>query len=154
MANIKKEIESLRAKIARLEKEQKKAEQQEKALSTVRDQIDKLLTENGLNLETYIRSNYAQISRVVAKIEREKGKQATPSATSVSKKKRVAKKRVSRRKKPHLTVKIPAGKYGNLPSAPDQVFEVKEKGPRPKALKSYAEEVGLETFFQQCRLEA
>ncbi|MEJ2694328.1 MAG: hypothetical protein P8166_15145, partial [Candidatus Thiodiazotropha sp.] len=69
-------------------------------------------------------------------------------------KKKVAKKRVSRRKKPNFTVNIPAGKYGNLPSAPDQVFEVKEKGPRPKALKSYAEEVGLEAFFQQCRLEA
>jgi septation ring formation regulator EzrA len=153
MANITKEIESLRAKIARLEKEQKKAEQQEKALNSVRDQIDKLLKENGLNLEVYIRSNYTQISRVVAKIEREKGKQTTTPTASISKKKKVAKKRVSRRKKPNFTVKIPAGKYGNLPSAPDQVFEVKEKGPRPKALKAYAEEVGLEAFFQQCRLE-
>ena len=47
MANIKREIETLRAKIARLEKEQKKAEQQEKALAAVQGQIDKLLKDHG-----------------------------------------------------------------------------------------------------------
>ncbi|MCU7916277.1 MAG: hypothetical protein KZQ65_10395 [Candidatus Thiodiazotropha sp. (ex Gloverina cf. vestifex)] len=52
-----------------------------------------------------------------------------------------------------MTIKIPAGKYGNLPAEPDKVFNVKEKGPRPKALKSYAEEIGLEAFLAQCRLD-
>lgn len=152
MANIKREIESLRAQIARLEKEQKKAEAKERALAAVQDQFDKLLKENGLNLEAYLRANYTQISRILAKIEREKGTDGETRAKRVGKKKTAAKKRRAGSKRPSRRVKIPAGKYGNLPAAPDQVFEVKEKGPRPKPLKAYAEEVGLEAFFEQCRL--
>jgi hypothetical protein len=153
MANIKKEIESLKMKLARLEKEQQKAEAQEKALAVVQEQIDKLLKDNDLSLEAYIRSNQVQVSRIMAKIEREKiaGTGEAPVKRS-SKKKAAAKKRAARSKKPTRTVKIPAGQYGNLPGSPDQVFEVKEKGPRPKLLKTYAEEVGLETFLAQCRL--
>lgn len=153
MANIKREIESLRAKIARLEKEQEIAEQQERALAVVEEQIDKLLKDNGLSLEAYIRSHYAQVSRIVAKIEREKTAHTAEPAKGAGKKKSVAKKARARGKKPSLTVKIPAGKYANLPAAPDQVFVVKEKGPRPKILKAYAEEIGLESFFEQCRLD-
>ncbi len=153
MPNIKREIDSLRAKIARLEKEQKKAEQQEKALAAVQGQIDKLLKDNGLNLETYIRSQYVQISRVFAKIEREKGSLATTPKKQAGKKKSVARKRRTGGKKPSLSIKIPAGKYTHVPTAPDRVFEVKEKGPRPKLLKAYAEKVGLEAFFEQCHLE-
>jgi uncharacterized protein (UPF0335 family) len=155
MANIKKEIESLRAKIARLEEEQKKTEQQEKALAAVQSQIDKLLNDNEISLETYIRSQYAQFKRIVSKIEREKEKQvSTEPPKRVTKKKGSTKKRRIRSKKPSLSIKIPAGKYGNLPAVPEQVFDVKEKGPRPKVLKAYAEEVGLETFLEQCRLES
>jgi septation ring formation regulator EzrA len=152
MANIKKEIESLKTKLARLEKEQQKAEAQEKALAVVQEQIDKLLKDNDLSLEAYIRSNLAQVSRILAKIEREKNTDAEAPAKRSSKKKAAGKKRAARSKKPTRTVKIPAGQYGNLPGSPDQVFDVKEKGPRPKLLKTYAEEVGLETFLAQCRL--
>jgi hypothetical protein len=153
MASIKKEIESLRAKIARLEEEQIKAEQREKALAVLQQQIDKLLKENNLSLEDYIRGNFAQVNRIVAKIEREKGKQAPASPKGRVGKKKASVKKRSRSKKVKVSVKIPAGKYANLPSAPDKVFDVKEKGPRPKALKEYAEEVGLEAFFNQCRIE-
>jgi hypothetical protein len=153
MANITKEIASLRAQIARLEKEQKQAEEREKALAAVQSQIDALLKQHGLTLETYIRSNFAQISRIMAKIEREKGKQGSAPATRKEKNKTVAKKRRARSNRT-TSIKIPAGKYGNLPTAPDKHFEVKEKGPRPKLLKAYAEEVGLETFLKQCRLES
>ncbi|MEJ2393967.1 MAG: hypothetical protein P8Z77_04155 [Candidatus Thiodiazotropha sp.] len=152
MANIKREIESLKAKLARLEKEQQKAEAQEKALAVVQEQIDKLLKDNDLSLEAYIRSNQVQVSRILAKIEREKNAGAEAPAKRSSKKKAAGKKRSARSKKPTRTVKIPAGQYGNLPGSPDQVFEVKEKGPRPKLLKTYAEEVGLEIFLAQCRL--
>ena len=152
MASIKKEIESLRAKIARLEAEQKKAEQREKALATLQEQIEKLLEENDLSLEDYIRSNLSQVSRIMAKIGREKEKQAPVAAKPNRKKKASAKKGRGRSVKPKVSVKIPAGKYGNLPNAPDKVFDVKEKGPRPKALKEYAEEVGLQAFFDQCRI--
>ena len=153
MSNLKKEIDSLRAKIARLEREQKKAEEQEKALAGVQIQIEKFLKESGVSLETYIRSNLAQVSRIVAKIDREKTKKPSAEQKQSGKKRAVTKKRRARAKKPSLSVRIPAGKYGNLPNAPEQIFEVKEKGPRPKALKAYAEEVGLEAFFKQCRLE-
>ncbi|MEJ2593114.1 MAG: hypothetical protein P8178_17305 [Candidatus Thiodiazotropha sp.] len=153
MASIKREIESLRAKIARLEKEQKKAEQQQKALEAVQGQIDKTLKDNGLTFEAYVRSNYLPISRIMAKVEKEKARQETPAKHKrASKKKAVSKKRGAR--KARITVKIPAGKYGNLPADPEQVIEVKEKGPRPKILKSYAEEVGLEEFLKQCRLDS
>ena len=153
MASIKKEIESLRAKIARLEKEQKKAEEREKALGAMQDQIGKLLKENGLSLEDYIRGNFAQINRIVSKISREKTKQAPAATSGRASKKRTTAKKHAGSKKPKLDVKIPAGKYSNIPTAPDKVFEVKEKGPRPKLLKAYAEEIGLEAFFSQCRMD-
>ena len=88
----------------------------------------------------------------MAKIGREKEKQAPVAAKPNRKKKASAKKGRGRSVKPKVSVKIPAGKYGNLPNAPDKVFDVKEKGPRPKALKEYAEEVGLQAFFDQCRI--
>jgi hypothetical protein len=153
MASITKEIESLRAKLAQLEEEQKKAEQQEKALANVQSKIAEILQENGLNLEAYIRSNYTQISRILAKIEREKGKSAPPATKRTVKKRSATKARRGRSTKPIVSVKIPAGKYGNVPVAPEQVFEVKEKGKRPKILKAYAEEIGLENFLEQCRLD-
>ncbi|MEJ2610024.1 MAG: hypothetical protein P8179_07990 [Candidatus Thiodiazotropha sp.] len=150
MPNIKKEIESLKAKIARLEIEQQKAEEEAQAINTANEQIDKILSETGVSLEAYIGFNLKKFSRIVHKIE---GQQ--PDALKVSTQK-TTKKRGSRKgrraSKPTLTVKIPAGKYGNLPNQPDQIFEVKEKGPRPKLLKAYAEEVGLEIFLNQCRL--
>ncbi|MEW8053289.1 MAG: hypothetical protein AB2792_08830 [Candidatus Thiodiazotropha sp.] len=150
MANIKKEIESLRAKIARLENEQKKAEMVEKALASANGQIDKVLKDNGINFETYIRHNYKRVSRIVQKIEGQ-------TTTTKAKTKRSAKKKPARRgqrsAKAAATLKIPAGKYGNLPNNPDQIFEVKEKGPRPKILKGYAEEIGLEAFMSQCRID-
>ena len=88
----------------------------------------------------------------MARIEREKEKQAPAAIKPTRKKKASAKKGRGRSVKSKVSVKIPAGKYGNLPGAPDKVFEVKEKGPRPKALKEYAEKVGLQAFFDQCRI--
>jgi phage shock protein A len=115
MANITKEIETLRAKIAQLEDEQKKAEKQEKALATVTGQIDELLKESELNLEDYVRGNYAKINRIVTKIEREKAKSAPPPSKRATKKRASAKKRGVRGKAAKSTMKIPAGKYGIYP---------------------------------------
>lgn len=153
MASIKKEIETLRAKISRLEKEQKMAEQQKQALDKVQGQIDKILKDNGISFETYVRSHQALISRVLAKIERVRDKdkeKSTPKVKRVTKKAVAPKKR--RSQKGSAQIKIPAGQYGNLPADPDLRFEVKEKGPRPKALKAYAEEIGLEAFLTKCRI--
>jgi len=150
MSNIKKEIESLRAKIARLEEEQKKAEQQRKALVQARQQIDSVLKENGVSFEAYILSQQAQVSRVLQKLGDDTAKPDVKTKKRAGKKKAVAKPR--RSKKTAIVVKIPAGRYGNLPNDPDKVFDVKEKGPRPKQLKAYAEEIGLEAFLKNCRI--
>ncbi|MES9824041.1 MAG: hypothetical protein ABW127_06380 [Candidatus Thiodiazotropha endolucinida] len=150
MSNIKKEIESLRAKITRLENEQKKAEIVKKALVSANTQIDKILKDNGINFEAYIRHNYKRVSRIIQKIEGKSDK--TKAKTKRSTQKRSA-RRGQRIPKTAAAIKIPAGKYGNLPSNPDRVFEVKEKGPRPKLLKGYAEEIGLEAFMNQCRID-
>ncbi|MCU7929807.1 MAG: hypothetical protein KZQ90_03325 [Candidatus Thiodiazotropha sp. (ex Codakia rugifera)] len=150
MANIKKEIEGLRAKIARLEKEQKKAEAEKKALGTANGQIEKILKDNGISFEAYIRYNFKKASRFIHKIEAETGEVANKSKTSS--KKSVARRGRKSAKAKTATIKIPAGKYGNLPDNPDVIFEVKEKGPRPKVLKAYAEEMGIEAFLEKCRL--
>lgn len=150
MTNIKKEIESLRAKIVRLENQQKKAEMVEKALANANSQIDKILKDNGISFETYIQHNHKRVSRIIQKFDGQ-------TDNLKAKTKRPAKKKTSRKNrqgaKAAAAIKIPAGKYGNLPSNPEQVFEVKEKGPRPKVLKGYAQEVGLEAFLNQCRIE-
>ncbi|MCU7935048.1 MAG: hypothetical protein KZQ99_09230 [Candidatus Thiodiazotropha sp. (ex Dulcina madagascariensis)] len=150
MANIKKEIDSLKAKIARLEKEQEKAEQEKKALDAANSQIDKILKDHDISFEAFIRFHHKRASRIIHKVDGETGDGATQA-------KRAGKQRVARKsRKPantKATIKIPAGKYANLPSDPKQVFAVKEKGPRPKALKAYAQEIGLEAFLSQCRVE-
>lgn len=150
MSNIKKEIESLRAQIERLENEQKKAEMVEKALASVNTQIDKILKDNEITLEAYIQHNYKKVSRILQKIEVQTDQ--VKARTKRSTKKKTA-RRGKKAAKTTAAIKIPAGKYGNLPSDPELVFEVKEKGPRPKILKGYAEEIGLEAFLSQCRID-
>ncbi|MCU7795797.1 MAG: hypothetical protein KZQ75_01565 [Candidatus Thiodiazotropha sp. (ex Myrtea spinifera)] len=112
--------------------------------------IDKTLREKSISFEAYVRSNYLKIKRIVAKTEKEKAQSDTPPQRAI-KKRATGRRRKS--SKVTVTIKIPAGKYGNLPAEPDKVFNLKEKGPRPKALKSYAEEIGLEAFLAQCRLD-
>ena len=150
MSNIKKEIESLRAKIAHLENQQKKAEMVKKALANANSQIDKILKDNGISFDDYIRHNHKKVSRIIHKIEGKTDKLKAKTKRSTRKK---AVRRSRQGGKTAAAIKIPAGKYTNLPSNPDQVFEVKEQGPRPKLLKVYAQEVGLETFMDQCRIE-
>jgi prefoldin subunit 5 len=150
MANIKKEIESLRAKIAQLENQQKKAEMVERAVANANSQIDKVLKDNGISFEAYIRHNHKKVSRIIHKLGDQTDKLKAQAKRS-TKKKPARKSRQDA--KTTATIKIPAGKYANLPSDPEQVFEVKEKGPRPKPLKAYAQEVGLEAFMAQCRIE-
>ena len=150
MATRKKEIESLRAKILKLEQLQQKEENEKKALEETRQQILKILEDADVSFESFIRFNYKTVRRIITKLDKE---QATPAQSETKTvKRKVSTKRRRKNKKTQTTLKIPAGKYTNIPSTPDTVFEVKEKGPRPKALKSYAEEVGLEKFFEQCRV--
>ena len=150
MANIKKEIETLRAKIARLEEQQQREEAKTQTLTAIQTLIDKALKEEGLSYEAYVRDNYSQIKRIISKIDNEKG---LPDKARKTTQKRRSNKKRGRASQTKVSIKIPAGRYGNLPADPKATFQVKEKGPRPKLLKAYAVEVGLEAFLSQCRLD-
>lgn len=147
-----KEIEALRVQIAKLEEQQEREAQERKALEGTNQKIFDLLEQAGLSLEAFIRFNLKAAKRVMSKIEREEAKSVP--ATKAPAKKRVAKKAARRgaKRKVKTTVKIPAGKY-TIPTEPDRIFEVKDKGPRPKALKAHAEEIGLERFMTECRID-
>ena len=150
----KKEIDALRAQIAKLEQQQEKEEKERVALDETRDSILKILDDADVSFEAFVRFNYKTIRRIVTKIDREQVKPERPVKTATkTAKKQVVKKRRRKTAKPKAIVKIPAGKYTNIPSEPETLFEVKEKGPRPKVLKNYAEEVGLEQFLEQCRID-
>lgn len=122
----------------------------EKPLANANSRIDKALKDNGISFEDHIRHNYKRVSRIIHKIEGQTDK--IKAKTKRSTRKKPARKD-QQGTKTATTIKIPAGKYGNLPSNPEQVFEVKEKGPKPKILKGYAEKIGLEAFMDQCRIE-
>ncbi|MEN8177774.1 MAG: hypothetical protein ABFS39_04060 [Pseudomonadota bacterium] len=151
MATRIKEIESLRARILKLEELQENEEKEKQALEDTQQQILKVLEDSGISFESFIRFNYKTVRRIVTKIEKEQS--TAPQIEAKTVKRKAAAKRRKKTTKVKPMIKIPAGKYSNVPGAPDTVFEVKEKGPRPKVLKSYAEEVGLEIFFKQCRVE-
>jgi hypothetical protein len=150
MPNIQKKIENLKAEITRLEKEQQKAEQEQHVLKEVSTKISSILKESGVSFDSYIAHHIKRVSRIVEKFEAKNGPNTPPPAKKPRKTRSVRKSRKSA--KPTITVKIPAGRYSKLPTQPETIFEVKEKGPRPKVLKAYAEEVGLETFLDQCRM--
>lgn len=152
MASRKKEIEALRSRISRLEQLEEKEINEKQALEETRQQIQKILDDADLSFESFIRFNYKKVRSIITKIDKEQPSSVAPEKKTVKRKTAVKKrKRVTRTK---ATVKIPAGKYSNIPAAPEKVFEVKEKGPRPKILKAYAEELGLETFLEQCSVDS
>lgn len=147
----KKQIDALRAQIAKLEQQQEKEAKERVALEKTRDNILKILKDADVSFEAFVRFNYKTIRKIITKLDRE---QVKPERTvKVAAKKKTVKKRARKTAKPKTTVKIPAGKYTNIPNEPETLFEVKEKGPRPKVLKNYAEEIGLEQFLEQCRVE-
>jgi hypothetical protein len=145
-----KEIKSLKARLARLEAEVEKDALKKEQLATAYGSLQVNLKESGMSLNAFVKAYYKEIKKAVVKVEAQNpGLEAVNAPTAPAKKS--AKKRKAKKAKVS-TVKIPAGIYGNLPSDPEQVFEVKEKGPRPKLLKLYAEEVGQEAFLEQCRI--
>ena len=151
MANRKKEIETLKAQILKLEQLEEREVQEKKALEETQQQVLDTLAEAGLTLEAFIRHNDKAVRRIIAKMDKEQP--ATPQVVKKSVKRKSIAKTRKKTKKARTVIKIPAGKYTHVPGAEDTVFEVKEKGPRPKILKSYAEEVGLEKFFELCKVD-
>jgi hypothetical protein len=147
-----KKIESLRSQLASLEEELEREKKERETLDLAHEQLLSTLTQADLSFESFVRCFFKDVRRIVTRVEREQSKDTNKrEPVSPTKKKKAVKSR-KRRAKPRRTIKIPAGRYANVPAEPDKVFEVKEKGPRPKALKAYAEEIGLEALLNQCRL--
>lgn len=149
---LEKEIEYHRNRLKSLEAEAEREEREREVLETSYQTLLGTLDEAGISFESFIRHCYREIKKITTKIEREKEKMSDQIQVKTVKRKQITKKRRKRTKKPVVAIKIPAGKYTNVPTAPDQIFEVKEKGPRPKLLKSYAEEIGVETLLKECRI--
>lgn len=152
MANQRqKEIDSLRSKLAHLEAEQEREEKERAILQKAQTQLLSTLENSGITFESFVRCFFKDIRKLISKIEQEQSK-----TDSVTPRKRVIRKKAAKKSKRAASpsrLKIPAGLYTNIPTAPEKVFEVKDKGPRPKALKAHAEEIGLEAFFAQCRID-
>lgn len=146
------EIERLRSKLARLEAEQEREEQARQSLEQSHQQLLSTLAESDLGMEDFVRCYYKEIRKLVLKVERGQAKHRPARTGKKAVKKKTARKKSAKRRSPKVQIKIPAGRYGNLPAEPDKVYEVKEKGARPKALKAYAEKVGLENFLKECLL--
>jgi hypothetical protein len=145
-----KEIASLRSKLAHLEAEQEREEQERAMLEQAQAQLLSTLESSDISFESYVRCFFKDIRKLITKIELEQKKTSSTKTT----KQRISKKAVKKTRRaarPKTRVKIPAGQYTNIPTDPQKVFEVKDKGPRPKALKAYAEEIGLAAFLAQCR---
>ncbi len=148
-----KEIEALRSQLATMEEALEREKKEQETLGLAHEQLLSTLKEAGLNFESFVRCFFKETRRIITRVEREQSKVVEtrkPAKPSAKKTKPV--KRRKRRVKPKLTIKIPAGRYTNVPAEPDKVFEVKEKGARPKAIKAYAEEIGLDAFLKQCHL--
>ncbi|KRT54059.1 hypothetical protein Ga0074115_102161 [endosymbiont of Ridgeia piscesae] len=147
-----KEIEALSTRLEKLKAQQAKEEQQKQALETTQQSILDILQQAGLSLDDFIIHNIKVARRVVARLDKAQ-KKGEESKQVVTVKKKTVKKRRRVRAKAKPGIKIPAGRYDNLPDNPDQIIVVKEKGPRPKVLKAYAEEIGLDNFLEKCRIE-
>lgn len=127
--NRSKLMEELRARLALLEAEAAREEELQGFMQEAYDQLVASLSSRGASLEDFVGAHQAELKKLLNKQERGG---------------RIAK--VSKASK----VKIPAGRYTNIPSAPGVIFTVKEKGPRPKPVREYAESVGVDAFMQQC----
>ena len=148
-----KEIEALRNRLQKLEEEQTREKQQRETLEAAHAQLLETLASAEIGFDDYVRGHFREIRKVITRIEKAQAKAKPTAGKKASAKKRATtKKRRGTRRAAKVTVKIPAGSYKGIPAEPDRVFQVKEKGPRPKALRAYAEEIGLEAFMQQCRI--
>lgn len=142
----KKEITALRKQIAKLEAiEAREAEIKDtvkKVFKDFKDQAKKA----GVTIEEVINAHQREISRVMDRIT---GAEKSTAAKPGRKKKKASRKKA--RKTKVATIKIPAGKYTNIPPDPKAVFKVSERGPRPKLLKAHAEKLGIDKFLKECK---
>jgi len=160
---IQKEIQTLELRIQQLKAEKEKADKEQSVLTEAYSQLKSQLKDGGVAMESFVRFAYKDLSRAIAVVQREPAAPAPaapaaaaaekPARRNVGAKKKVVRKARARKAAPApAAIKIPAGKYTHIPPDTAAVFEVKEKGPRPKIVKAHAEQIGLEAFMEQCRV--
>jgi len=157
---IQKEIQTLELRIQQLKTEKDKADKEQAVLTEAYSQLKSQLKDGGVSMESFVRYAYKDLSRAIAVVQREPAAPAPavaaaekPVGRKVAAKKKAARKPRARKAHPAAAaLKIPAGRYSNIPPDTAAVFEVKEKGPRPKIVKAHAEQIGLGAFLEQCRV--
>jgi hypothetical protein len=154
--NYDKQIEQLRLQLAEVEAKKEKEEREAEVLQRVYGDLKSALAEAEISIDTFVQYAYRDIKRAVIRIDREKAREegAEPPKESPTPKRATTKKRTKRGKaKKKMPVKIPAGQYRNIPPNPEEIHTVNEKGPRPKLIKAYVEEIGIDRFLEECRIE-
>jgi len=138
----KKEIDALKKQIAKLEAMEAREAEIKDTVAKVYKEFKAQISKSGLTLEEVLRAHQKEVSRVLDRIT--KANDITSAAPKRGRKKKVKKPAVS-------TIKIPAGKYTNIPPDQKAVFNVSVRGPRPKLLKAHAEKLGLDKFLKECK---
>ena len=128
-----KEIEDLRSRIAALEADEQKESENQRMIASAHADLKATLEKSGISLDQYVKANIKEYRKILSALENKSASRSQRRVTTSS-------------------IKIPAGLYANIPSTPGKQFQVKEKGPRPVAVKAYAEEIGIDTFLSQCRI--
>jgi hypothetical protein len=142
----KKEIDLLRKKIAKLEAQVAREAEIRDTVSKIYKDLKSQISKAGVTLEEVIRAHHRDFLRIMDRIHK-----SDQEAASIKPKKSRKKAKKAARKAKKATIKIPAGKYSNIPPDEKMVFEVKPRGPRPKILKAHAEKLGLEKFLKECK---
>jgi len=139
-----REIELLKNRLAILEEEEQREQQEREILEEIYLNLKNELGSNNLTLDSFVKAFYIDFQKTFVMVEGDAKRSTTAKTTSRKHGKRKPKR------KPSMTIKIPAGKYSNIPPDTKRIIEVKEKGPRPKLLKAHAEMIGIEEFMEQC----
>ncbi len=146
---IEQRIQALQAEIDELKVQKEQAKKQRAALDEAYKALKAQLKEAGLSFDALVRFALRDVRRVLEQVDKETVPEQAPPRRKTAKKQAAPK---TRGRKPAPGIKIAAGRYGNIPPDTEQVYQVKEKGPRPKSLKAYAEEIGIDAFLERCRL--
>jgi hypothetical protein len=150
----KKQIEALQSQIEELKAEEEREQRERVILEEAYRALTEQLANAGVSFESFVRFSLKEVRRAMAKIDRQEAPaEEKPVRRKAAKKRPVRKARARKsRKAAARPLKIPAGRYTNIPPEPEKVYEVKEKGPRPKAVKAHAESIGIDAFMEQCRV--
>lgn len=163
---IDKTIEQLQAQIDALKEKKEREENDRKVLEKAYEDLKNALHAENLTLDTFLRFAYRDVKRVVVRMDKERAKDAQTagdSAETKTKAKATSRKKGKTTKKPARkagrksakakVIKIPAGRYTNIPPEPADIITVAEKGPRPRRIKEHAESIGdQEKFLAECRM--